>query len=303
MPKKKTLRSRERRSRAAGGHPAVDHLLHRNHRPAGEGPDAETAFRQAIRDQIARTFGPLLADLALAHALGEEKWAVLADEPVPAEFLAKVPALRAALKKELAERGIEEEIVKHWLGKGFEVREHQTKARDLKKQRPDFEGQLRRQIAAMKKMLQGGTWLLPGTREALDANVRLMEVVLTDLGKVDRTIERLLREDVLGKGRARHLDALIAAEGLTKLMKERTGGPEVGLVAALLTDAGLLPGISCWQSAPTLGPREQATVWCARAKKGGRACSRDPLRCAVATERVEALLKASTRERRRKPPR
>jgi hypothetical protein len=143
----------------------------------------------------------------------------------------------------------------------------------------------------MTKLLEGGTYLL-SARPALEADARrLQEVVIPRLRQLDRTVERLIREDVLGTGRPRALGVRIAAEGLVHLMKVQTGKPRTGLVAAILKDSEILPKIACWISAPTVGPAQQTAMWCHRARTGGRPCPREPLRCAVATERIETLLK------------
>lgn len=247
--------------------------------PRDLGSDTEKALRQRLEDQIIKTFTPLLTTVLVGYAAGEEKWDQLAQEPVPAEILRTVPALRDELRREIAKLGITEDEVKHWLGKALQVRQIQREVKTLKKSKPPplaFD----KQVTAARKLLQGAWWLRPPAREALEADVRRMEeVALPLLESVDRAIKRLAQADVFGKtGRPRGLDIRLAAKGLADLMRKRTGEPRVGLVAALLKDAQLLPHTGCWTPAPTLSPNEQEKMWCRRARKRRPVCPRDPLR-------------------------
>jgi len=260
-------------------------------RPLSRPPDVEPLIREAIRKEINRIHGPLVAQLAVARVLGGEMWDLRAKEPVPPEFMKQIPALRPVLRAELDARGIPQDAVAHWIGKALQVQAIEAEAGHGKGKPPRLAAAAEQELRDMTKLLEGGTYLL-SARPELEADARrLQEVVVPRLRQLDRTVERLIREDVLGAGRPRALGVRLAAEGLTQVMKMHTPKPQVGLVAAILKDTAVLRDVPCWVPSPLSGKREQERMWCQRAGGGGSSCPRDPLRCAVATGRVKAILK------------
>jgi len=231
--------------------------------------------------------------------LGDEMWDLRAKEPVPPEFMKRIPALRSVLQAELDRLGIQQEAVAHWIGKALQVQAIEAEAGHGKGKPPRLAAAAEQELRDTAKLLEGGTYLL-SARPALEADARrLLEVVIPRLRQIDRTVERLIREDVLGTGRPRALGVRMAAEGLTQVMKMHTPKPQVGLVAAILKDTAVLRDVPCWVPSPLSSERQQDRMWCQRARGGGSSCSRNPLRCVVATDRVKALLK---NWKGRKPP-
>jgi hypothetical protein len=275
--------------------------------PVPAPPDVERLIRQAVDQEIIRAHGPLVKGLALARVLGEEMWDLQAKEPVPEQLKKQIPPLRPVLRAELKGLAIPEDAVTHWIGKALQVQAIEAEAGHRKGKPPRLAAAAEQELRDMTKLLEGGTYLL-SARPALEADARrLHEVVIPRLRQLDRTVERLIREDVLGKGRPRALGVRIAAERLVHLMKARTGKSRTGLVAAILKDGGILlkdggtlPQGTCWTAAPTLGPAQEKALWCRRARKGRSPCPRTPLRCAMETERVETLLKSLGRAKGRK---
>ena len=116
---------------------------------------------------------------------------------------------------------------------------------------------------------------------------------LKSLRDLEAKANVLLQPHFLGIGRRRQTGARVAAKGLMDLMRRRTGKPRMGLVAAILMDAGFLRPTGCWTLAPTANASGQRRAWCRRIRirTDGNICKRTNLRCSIATNRVKAVLK------------
>lgn len=217
-------------------------------------------------------------------------------------FLAQPPTPRAeseagtldpSLARELEGLGVDPPAVVAVLACGHDLRRHLEELRHAAATLSDAGiGKEHRTLLTKARVYRDAETRMRFAAEAEDMGRRLRAVrELTAAALGD------LASPFIAKMRISTEVARRTASALAARLKAETGRQRLGLIAALLKWAALLDEPAKRTSAGSSSPIVRTMCWrttgpwCKRTTVGRRACSRDPLRCHFATERVEKLLR------------
>jgi hypothetical protein len=257
------------------------------------------AWLAAERAQAQASAVPLAAVLEQVNVGGNARQTYLerfSATPAAEPFLASVGALSNSLRAELVTKGLDESEVRKWLAKGLGLRDELDCLRRLRRLMSAAianAGAARHALTTMRKRTQFAKMdLRERARREVLADVVGREIV-APRARAAAAFDVLVRQILRGV-RPETFAARYAAERLSRMFTMTSGRPYVGLVAALLKGAGLVPGGSiCWNGMsgpacsrilpPPRKNRRRARVRAIRGCPSGR--------CALATESVEKMLR------------